>query len=155
MKHLPLLVGALVAASALASCYTPEPFYNTSTSRLVPPPAYGSPEYVSSVHGYGRPYERSGFYPYSPTYAGGMGFYDRVQSPKGSYHYVYYDMEQPHPLATQLPLKKKTWRYTSRYPNSWGAPEWVTTFRPVLPAPPAYATTSTTTTTVAVTQTSR
>ncbi len=151
MKHFSLLVCAVMAAGALSSCYLPDPLYTTSTSKLVPPPAYGSPEYVSSVHGYGRPYERSGYYPYSPTYAGGMGYYDRVQSPKGSYHYVYYDLEQPHPLATQLPLKKRTWRTTSRYPTTWGSPVWVTTFKPVPRAPQAVPST----TTVAVTETSR
>ncbi len=153
MKHFSLFVSALVAAGALASCTTADPVINTSISKTMPPPAYGSPEYVSSVHGYGRPYERSGYYPYSPTYAGGMGLYDRVQSPKGSYHYVYYDLEQPHPLATQLPLKKQTCRHTSRYPSTWGSPVWVTTFKPIQPAGQGYGAASTSN--VAVIQTPR
>lgn len=132
MKHLILLVCALV----VASCNNADPFYGTgpastttATSTAVGPPVFGSPAYVSSQIGYGPPKARSGFYPYSASHPGGMGYYDRVASPQGSFDYIYHDLEQLHPAAG-TPLKKKTWRYTSRYPSSWGAPVWVTTYTP-------------------------
>ena len=108
------------------------PARTTATSAAVAPPAFGSPQYVSSLHPYGPPYARSGFYPYSASHPGGMGYYDRVASPRGSYEYIYHDLEVPHP-APGTPLKEKTVRYTSRYPSAWGAPVWVTTYKP-LPA---------------------
>jgi hypothetical protein len=134
MKSSLLLVCALVMAGGLVSCTgdlyrRTVPARTTSTSAKVAPPEYGSPAYVSSLRPYGRPYERSGFYPYSEARPGGMGYYDRVASPHGSYEYIYHDMEVPHP-APGTPLKEKTVRYTSRYPSSWGAPVWVTTFKP-------------------------
>ncbi len=140
MKHLSLLFGALLAASVLASC-TGElysravPVTSTSTSASLPPPVYGTPEYVTSLHRYREPSPVSTFYPYSASRPGGMGYYDRVASPRGSYQYIYHDLEAPHP-APGTPLKEKTVRYTSRYPTTWGAPVWVTTFKPV-PAPRA------------------
>ncbi len=136
MKPSLLLVCSLVMAGGLVSCTgdlyrRTVPARTTSTSAKVAPPAYGSPAYVSSLHPYGKPYERSGFYPYSASRPGGMGYYDRVASPNGSYEYLYHDMEAPHP-APGTPLKEKTVRYTSRYPSSWGSPVWVTTFKPVV-----------------------
>ncbi|OYW26456.1 MAG: hypothetical protein B7Z47_07590, partial [Chthoniobacter sp. 12-60-6] len=120
MKHLSLLFGALLVASALASC-TGElysravPVTSTSTSASLPPPVYGTPEYVTSLRPYGPPSPTSTFYPYSASRPGGMGYYDRVASPRGSYQYIYHDLEAPHP-APGTPLKEKTVRYTSRYP---------------------------------------
>lgn len=152
MKHLPLLVVALLAAAALSSCTgdlyrRAVPVTSTATSASLPPPDYGTPEYVSSLHAYGAPARTSTFYPYSESHPGGMGYYDRVASPRGSFQYIYHDLEAPHP-APGTPLKEKTVRYTSRYPSSWGSPVWVTTFKP-LPARRSAPATST----VAVTQT--
>jgi hypothetical protein len=135
MKHLALFLGALGFAGALASCTSNDADYpmgsTTSTSQTVGPPAYGSPYYVSSIVGPGPPYRHSGYYPYSPSHPDGMGYYERIPSPRGSYDYVYHDLAQPPPVP---PLKEKTWRYTSRYPSTWGAPVWVTTVTPLHPA---------------------
>lgn len=135
MKHTLLLMSALALAGSLVSCTgdlyrRTIPARTTATSASVAPPAFGSPAYVNGLRPYGAPYERSGFYPYSASRPGGMGYYDRVASPHGSYEYLYHDMEAPHP-APGTPLKEKTVRYTSHHPTSWGAPIWVTTFKPV------------------------
>ncbi|MBN8422356.1 MAG: hypothetical protein J0L73_25800 [Verrucomicrobia bacterium] len=136
MRTSLLLVCSLVMAGGLVSCTgdlyrRTVPARTTATSAKVAPPAFGSPAYVSSLRPYGRPYERSGFYPYSESHPGGMGYYDRVASPHGSYEYLYHDLEAPHP-APGTPLKEKTVRYTSRYPSSWGSPMWVTTLKPAM-----------------------
>ena len=137
MKHPFLFLGALVAVSGLASCNTANPFYGTgpasnttATNMTLGPPVFGTPSYASSLTGYGPPYARSGFYPYSASHPGGMGYYDRVASPHGTYDYIYHDLELPHP-PPGTPLKKKMVRYTSRYPSSWGAPVWVSTYTPM------------------------
>ena len=148
MKHLIQLVCAMVAACVVASCNNADPFYGTgpastttATTLDLGPPVFGSPAYVSSQIGNGPPYARSGFYPYSASRPGGMGYYDRVASPRGSFDYIYHDLEQPHP-SPGTPLKKKTWRYTSRYPSSWGAPVWVSTYTPLRSARQGNATTA-------------
>ena len=136
MKNLFLIVCAMGTLCEFASCtgdlYSRTvPAVTTSTSAAVSPPEFGSPTYESGLRPYGRPYERSGFYPYSASHPGGMGYYDRVASPHGSYEYIYHDMEVPHP-APGTPLKEKTVRYTSRHPSAWGSPVWVTTIKPRL-----------------------
>ncbi len=129
----PMLL--FLCALGIVSCTDPEfyhgtvPARTTSTSASVAPPEFGSPAYVNGLQPYGAPYERSGFYPYSAARPGGMGYYDRVASPHGSYEYIYHDLEVPHP-APGTPLKEKSVRYTSRHPSSWGSPVWVTTFKP-------------------------
>lgn len=158
MKHLLLFICALAAAGTLASCTgdlyrRTVPVTTTATTARIAPPAFGSPAYVSSLRPQGPPSPTSTFYPYSASHPGGMGYYDRVVSPYGSYQYIYHDLEAPHP-APGTPLKEKTVRYTSHYPSTWGAPIWVTTFKPRPFSRPTASTTTTTTTTVAVTQTS-
>jgi hypothetical protein len=132
MKRLFLFISAL---GLLASCTDGDlyrrtvPARTTSTSSSKAPPAYGSPYYVTSQLPYGPPSRTSTFFPYSASHPGGMGYYDRVASPRGSYEYIYHDLEAPHP-APGTPLKEKTVRYTARYPSAWGSPVWVTTFTP-------------------------
>ncbi len=126
---------ALVAVCGVATSCTGVlfkrtlPAVTTASHSKLPSPAFGTPAYVSELRPYGAPYERSGFYPYSAARPGGMGYYDRVASPHGSYEYLYHDMEVPHP-APGTRLKERTVRYTSHHPASWGAPVWVTSFKP-------------------------
>lgn len=134
MKHPFFLLCALVAACGAVSCTgdlyeRTVPAVTTATTPRAAPPAYGSPYYETSLRPYGPPSETSTFFPYSMSHPGGMGYYDRVASPLGSYEYIYHDLEAPHP-APGTPLKEKTVRYTSRHPSAWGAPVWVTTFKP-------------------------
>ncbi|WP_395744475.1 hypothetical protein [Prosthecobacter sp.] len=126
---MPLL--GLLAASCTGDLYQRTvPAVTTATSARVASPAYGSPGYVASQHPYGPPPSHSVFYPYSASHPGGMGYYDRVTSPIGSFEYIYHDLEAPHP-APGTPLKEKTVRYTSHYPHTWGSPVWVTTYKPL------------------------
>jgi hypothetical protein len=131
MKNLLPIVCGVVAAFGLSSCDSNSTYsttrYNAGTFKPYLPPSNG-PIYTPLS----RPYRNSSYLiPQDVSYV-------RLPSPHGSYHYVCYDSVQPQPIP--LPQKVRTWRYTSRDPMEWGAPNWVTTYRPApssRTAPPA------------------
>ncbi len=134
MKTLLPLLMALGLAGGLASCNYDAAFYDTASpaGTFTPygPPTYGSPLYVSALSGAGSPHGTT-FYRYGPwsQTPGRTLAYGRIPSPRGSYHYIYQDSAAPRP-PVGTPMTAKTWRYTSRYPSTWGAPIWVTTYTP-------------------------
>jgi len=129
MKTLFQFVGMFAVACALASCHCNDHAdragATVSTPKPYGPPMYGAPFYVSRPTSIGTHTKDSNFYRYGPD--GQRVSYRRVPSPQGSYHYIYHDSAQPQPVT---PMKETTWRYTSHYPSSWGAPVWVTTYTP-------------------------
>lgn len=135
MKTLLPLLMALGLAGGLASCNYDAAFSDTASpaGTFTPyrPPTYGSPLYVSALSGVGSPPSGSASYRYGPwsETPGRTLTYGRIPSPRGSYHYLYQDSAAPVP-PVGTPMKVKTWRYTSRYPSTWGAPIWVTTYTP-------------------------
>ncbi|WP_395753299.1 hypothetical protein [Prosthecobacter sp.] len=134
MKTYSQIVCGLVAAVGLSSCdinhlYSTTRPVSGSFKPLLPPSA--GPIYT----------------PLSPAYRNSSYLVDqdvsyvRLPSVQGASHYVCYDSVQQHPIP--LPQRVKTWRYTSRHPNEWGAPIWVTTYRPARKASPAPLTVAT------------
>ncbi|WP_395736176.1 hypothetical protein [Prosthecobacter sp.] len=128
MKTNCLFVCGLVAALGLTSCdinhlYTTTRATSGSFKPYLPPSA--GPIYTPLS----RPYRNSSYLVEQDV------SYARLPSVRGASHYVCYDSVQPQPIP--LPQKVKTWRYTSRYPTEWGAPIWVTTYRPARKASPA------------------
>ena len=117
MKHLCLFFCALVAACVLSSCENSD-YYDISKP-------LGAQMYLPTI-----PHSYAEANPNGPTYAGRTGYYHPISSPPGAYHFIYTKSPELPPFHT--PLKAKTWRYTSRYPEAFGEPIWLTTYKPTL-----------------------
>ena len=118
MKTLRLLVCGLAAACTLPACdYARHPYGSTSGSYSAP--QYQGPYYGTSFYRYGAPYTSRSFYAHGPSYVGPVYYYRNVSS-------------RP-PALVGAPQRVTTWQYTSRYPNTWGAPVVVYRSEPATP----------------------
>ncbi|MDZ4403421.1 hypothetical protein [Prosthecobacter sp.] len=115
MKTLRLIVCGLAVACALSSCYYPAEYAAGSYSG----PQYNGPYYGTSYYRYGAPYTDRSFHAYGPSYVGPL------------YHYHSASSRYRYPV--QAPQRVTTWQYTSRYPNTWGAPVMVYRSEPAYP----------------------
>lgn len=113
MKTLRFLVCGLALACVLSSCYYPAEHGSYSA------PQYNGPYYGTSFYRYGAPYTHKSFHAYGPSYVGPL------------YHYRTASSRYLHPV--QEPQRVTTWKYTSRYPNTWGAPVMVYRSEPAYP----------------------